>query len=109
MQTYVIRTLIAGNIGECRRSIRTRHTSLLLADSVRIGSHQANPLSRLCSQCGIECPSVTLAGVVKHIGIRQLLHLTVGSRISIFEVLIECTVVNTVQTCKTAYVLNAPV
>ena len=105
MQTYVVRALVAGDVGECRRSVGTRHTGLLLAGGMRIGSHQTDPLSGLCRQRGVERPSVTLRGIVEHEGIGQRLACSIG----ILEVLIEGTVVGTVEAGETAYVLDAPV
>ena len=70
-----------------------------------IGCHQADPLSRLCIEGGVECPTVTLRGIVEYESIGQSLAVGIG----ILEVLIEGTVVSTVQTGKAAYVLDAPV
>ena len=50
VQTDVVWTLYRRNIGECRLSVRTWHTSNLLRYSVSISSHQTNPVGGLSLQ-----------------------------------------------------------
>ena len=65
MQRNIVRSLRGRNIRKGRLSGRTRHTCNLLRDSMRVGSHKAQPFNRLGIQRDVSRPSITLAGVLQ--------------------------------------------
>jgi len=99
VQLDVVRTFGSRHIGECRLSSRTRHRGQLLLGSVRVSSHEVDPLGWLGVQLEAGRPTITLAGVLQHEG------LGVGA----IAGRIDRTVVHTVEAGETTYVRNRPV